>query len=366
VTSGRATFGLKQASWRWWVVLGVLVAASIYAYRGTARVVPRQDTRFGGPTQGTTWSVVLPGPRTSQQVEALQRAIDSVLADIDSSMSTYAPSSDVSRVNRDRRTTPIAVSPRLTDVLQLAEQVSRASQGAFDVTIAPVVNAWGFGPGGDVTTGPDSAALQALRARVGWQQLAVTDSTVTKGHEDIEIDLNAIAPGYAVDRIAQLLTARGERDHLVELGGELRGSGRNAQGTPFRVGIEEPDSGRRAVRLVVGLSDRALATSGNYRDFREVDGVRYVHTVDPTTGRPVSHRLLAVSVLHSQCALADAWATALLVIGPERAWQLAQEQDLDVLLLVAGTNGKVEERMTPGFARAVVADGAPSTATEKR
>lgn len=366
MTPGRATFGLTQASWRWWVVLSVLVVASIYAYRGATRVTPRQDTRFGGPAQGTTWSVVLPGARTPQQVEMLERAIDSVLAGIDASMSTYLSTSEVSRVNRDRRVTPIAVSRQLADVLRLAAEVSQASQGAFDVTIAPVVNAWGFGPGGDVTASPDSGTLRALRARVGWQQLAVTDSTVTKGHADLEIDLNAIAPGYAVDRIAALLTARGERDHLVELGGELRGSGRNAHGAPFRVGIEEPDSSRRAVRMVIGLDNQALATSGNYRDFREVDGVRYVHTVDPTTGRPVSHRLLAVSVLHAQCALADAWATALLVVGPERAWQLAQQQQLAVLLLVAGVNGKVEERMTPGFARAVLPEDAATPAPERR
>ncbi len=366
MTPERATFGLAQASRRWWLVLCVLVGASVFAYRGRNPGALQADTRFGGPAQGTTYSVVLPGTRSPDAVAALQAAVDSVIAGIDTVMSTYDPSSELSRLNRDARTAPIAVSPALANVLQIAAQVSRDSRGAFDVTVAPLINAWGFGPDGDVTSAPDSATLSALRERVGWQRLAVSDGSVTKMSPLVEVDLNAIAPGYTVDRIVDLLIARGEPAHLVELGGELRASGRNARGLPFRVGIEEPDSSRRAVRLVVGLQDRALATSGNYRDFRDVNGVRYVHTLDPSTGRPVTHRLLAVSVLHAQCAFADAWATALLVVGPERAWALAEEHDLDVLLLIAGASGKVEQRLTPGFASAVLPNDTGARTKESR
>lgn len=361
MTPGRATFGLAGASRRWWLVLGVLVAASVFAYIGRDHPRGATATRFEGPAQGTTYSVVLPGVRTAERVAALQQAVDSVIAAIDAVMSTYDPTSEVSRLNRDARTTPIAVTPDLADVLRMATTVSRASDGAFDVTVAPLVNAWGFGPDGVLTTEPDSARLARLRGRVGWQQLTIAGATVRKAHAELEVDLNAIAPGYTVDRIVDVLVARGESNHLVELGGELRATGRNGEGGPFRVGIEAPDSTRRAVRLVVGLKDQALATSGNYRDFRDVNGVRYVHTLDPATGRPVIHRLLAVSVLHAQCALADAWATALLVVGPERAWALAQEHALDVLLLISGPAGEVEQRMTSGFAAVVLPDAMQDT-----
>jgi thiamine biosynthesis lipoprotein len=356
MTAGRATFGIAQASRRWWAVLVLLVAVSLFAYRTRDRQ-PRDAARFGGPAQGTTYSVVLGGPRGDATIRTLQAAVDSLLDDVDARMSTWIPTSELSRLNAMATTAPVPVSAPLADVLRQALEVSRASGGAFDVTIGPFVEAWGFGASARTPTVPDDRTLDSLRARVGWRRLAVTDSTVTKGHPRLMIDLAGIAPGWTVDRISALLTARGEPDHLVDVGGEVRAQGRNAEGRPFRVGIEEPDPEGRRVRLVVGLSDRALATSGNYRDVRVLDGVRYVHTIDPVAGRPVTHRLLSVSVLHASCAHADAWATALLVVGPERAWELAAANGLDVLLLTGGPDGEVQERMTAGFAATVLRDG---------
>ena len=179
---------------------------------------------------------------------------------------------------------------------------------------------------------------------------------VSKDHPALDVDLSAIAPGYTVDLISELLTARGEPNHFVELGGEVRARGRNARNEPFRVGIEEPIPDVRRVRSVVGLSNRSMATSGNYRDFQDLGGVRYSHILDPSTGVPVRHNLLSVSVLHKSCAVADAWATALFVVGAERAWDLAAANSLDVLLLTAGPNGEVQERMTNGF-RSIVLTG---------
>ncbi len=374
MTAARSTFGITQASRRWWVVLAVLFGATVLTYRRAGRA-PDVAARFGGPAQGTTYAVVLGGPRTVAAVRGLQVAVDSLLAEIDAQMSTYDTTSELSRLNRDQRGIPYEVSAPLAAVLREAETISRASQGAFDVTVGPLVNAWGFGAGDDTAASdgdrvPSESELTALRARVGWPQLVidsarrggVTITTVTKRHPQLAVDLSGIAPGFTVDRISALLSSRGEADHFVELGGEVRAQGQASARRPFRVGIESPiatsgDEGGKPqsrVQLVVNLDNRALATSGNYRNYRVVDGVRYVHTIDPATGRPVQHRLLSVSVLHTRCSAADAWATALLVVGPERAWALAREHRLDVLLLIAGAPDEVEERMTPGFAAQVV------------
>ena len=355
MNAARATFGLRQASRRWWVSLLVMVAATFWIYRARTGVAPGAS-RFGGPAQGTTYSVVLGGERPAAVVAALQASVDSLLANIDASMSTYDSTSEVSRLNRNRSRAPVMLSVHLAEVLRVASEVSRASGGAFDVTVAPLVAAWGFGAAARTEQVPSDALLDSLHARVGWEKLHLDGREVTKAYPQLEVDLDAIAPGYTVDLVSAMLEARGETNHFVEVGGEVRARGRNARGGPFRVGIEEPVPEQRLVRVVVGLSDRSLATSGNYRDFREIDGVRYTHILDPSTGRPVRHGLLSVSVLHELCVYADAWATALFAMGPERAWALAGEQGLDVMLLVAGKDGTVEERMTNGFAATVLRD----------
>lgn len=361
----RASFSVTQASRRWWMVLLLLLAASVWTYR-TRTGAGLEVSRFGGPAQGTTYNVVLGSARPPEVVVALQKSVDSVLAVIDSRMSTYDPESELSRFNRDTSEAPFPVSDALATVMRTSARVSELSGGAFDVTVGPLVDAWGFGVPGDVAHAPTDSALQAIHARVGWQKVQVNGNTLVKQHPHLEVDLSAVAPGYSVDVISALLTARGEPNHFVEVGGEVRARGVNAEGSAFRVGIEEPDPDSRRIRLVVGLRDRALATSGNYRDNRVLDGVRYTHILDPTTGRPVKHALLSVSILHAECIYADAWATALFAVGPERAWALAEQNGLDILLLTAGPNGDVQERMTDGFRLAVVRDaGAVDRTTRK-
>jgi FAD:protein FMN transferase len=340
-------FGLKDASRRWWVLLIALVGLTWWMY-----AEPGADDasahRFSGSTMGTTYSVVVRGD--GAELETLERDVESLLAEINASMSTWDPDSELSRINRHRGDDPVTVSADVAEVLEMALAVHAASDGAFDVTVGPLVNAWGFGPDGRPELLVDEARLAALRERVGSSKLVLEGTRLRKHHPELEIDLSAIAKGYAVDRLAALLEERGHDDYLVEIGGELRARGRNAAGRPFRVGIEEPNPDRRGVRSIVELDGLALATSGNYRNFFERDGRRYVHTIDPASGQPVTHALLSVSVLHDSCALADAWATALLAAGPKRAWALAARADLEVLLLVAGEHGEIIERATPGFA----------------
>jgi thiamine biosynthesis lipoprotein len=330
---------------------GLLVARS----RSGAPAVPA----FEGSTMGTTYRVLLGRAVPVERLAELQRGIDSILVEVNAQMSTWDPASELSRLNARADTGPVALSPPLAEVLRLSLAVHDQSGGRFDVTVGPLVDAWGFGaaprPPGTVS----ERALDSLRAVTGSRLLSLRGDTVRRADPRVRLDLSAVAKGYGVDVVSDWLLAAGEAAHLVEIGGELRARGRNAAGLPFRVGVEEPDPASRRVRFVVGLVDRAIATSGNYRNVIELDGVLHAHTIDPVSGRPVQHRLLAASVLHDRCADADAWATALMVAGPDSAWALARTAGLDVALLVSGPGGEVEERVTDGF-RAVLL---PSAAT---
>jgi thiamine biosynthesis lipoprotein len=268
-------------------------------------------------------------------------------------MSTYDTNSELSRFNAHADTIAVPVSAPLASVLAQALAVHQASGGSFDVTVGPLVDVWGFGPATRDTIVPNAAELDSIGQFVGSDKLQLRGGMLTKSDARVRVDLSAIAKGYGVDVVSDFLIARGLANHLVEIGGELRARGVNVRGEPFRVGIEEPDPDRIRVRLAVALDNRALASSGNYRNFYEVGGVRYSHTLDPITRRPTQHRLLAVSVLHSECALADAWATALMAAGPDGAWALAEANGLDVLLLIDGGDGRVNERATPGFTAAL-------------
>ena len=346
-------FSLRQASVRWWLVLAVLAGGFALAYLTRNEPRPEPPARLEGPTMGTRWSVVLDGPRSPERLAALQKDIESLLADVNASMSTYDPESELSRFNRRAETTPVEVSAPLASVIALSLEVHRGSGGTFDVTVGPLVEAWGFGAKKRGDEVPTEEELAELLPRVGSDKLHLDGRMLSKDHPQLQVDLSAVAKGDAVDRVSDLLLERGEPNHLVEIGGELRARGKNARGEAFRVGIEEPDPSLRQVRLAVVLDDKALASSGNYRNYFEADGQRFAHTIDPKTGRPVRHPLQAVSVLHDTCGAADAWATALMAAGPDGAWTLAEENGLDVLLLVE-KDGEITERTTPGFAAALV------------
>jgi thiamine biosynthesis lipoprotein len=353
---------LTRRAPRWWLVLAALVGLSAWLYLRPVRASDGPSV-FDGATMGTTYRVVLGRRVESDRVRALQRGVDSLLTAVNASMSTYDSTSELSRFNGRADTTRVPVSDALAEVLRVSLAVHAASEGLFDVTVGPLVDAWGFGPASRPTQALPQAQRDSLRALVGSGLLAFDGTALRKRDPRVRIDLSAVAKGYAVDVVSDWLSANGAADHLVEIGGEMQARGRNARGEPFRVGIEDPDPNGRRVRFAIALSDRALASSGNYRNFVDLNGVRYAHTIDPVSGAPVQHTLLAVSVLHARCADADAWATALMVAGPERAWALAQANDLDVGLLISTGPGEVSERFTDGFRAAVLPSplsGAPS------
>jgi FAD:protein FMN transferase len=303
-----------------------------------------------GETMGSTWSVrvVLEGLDDQElQHAAVEAAILSQLDLVDRTMSTYREDSDISRLNGAPGGVPVPVPQELLEVLLLSRRVSEETGGAFDVTVGPLVEAWGFGPASGAPLPPSDDLLEELRPRIGYHLVKIDPetSTVVKARTDVAIDLNAIAPGYAVDRIAAELERLGLRRHLIDVGGEIRGAGLNADGVPWRIAIERPQTTRAAHR-VVPLRDASLATSGDYRNFYVHEGRRFSHEIDPRTLRPVTHSLASVTVVHPSAAEADALATALIVLGPEAALELAERRNLAVLLLVLLDDGGIEERQS--------------------
>lgn len=290
-----------------------------------------------GLTMGTTYAVELAAPVGDAERTRLAGMIEAEMAAINRAMSTYDPRSELSAFNGRTDSGWVPASRGLLEVLDSAARISASTRGAFDVTVGPLVDLWGFGPQFRTQRVPDDAAVARVRARVGYRQVQIdlAAGAIRKTHGGTRIDLNAIAKGYGVDRVALILERQGIGDYLVEIGGEFRARGATAAGRPWRVAIERPVEGRRVLGEIVVLRNRAIATSGTTRDFFEQEGRHYSHSIDPANGRPVDHPPMAVSVVADTAMEADAWATALLVLGPERGYALAQARGLAALLVTA-------------------------------
>ena len=302
---------------------------------------------------GTTYDVtVVTDALDDARLSTLGAAVAEALARVDATMSTWQPESELSRFNRVETTDPLVVSADMVTVFRHALAVSALTGGAFDITVGPLVDAWGFGPPGHPPAPPDEAALVRLRERVGWERLAVDAeaSTIRKLSPGLSVDLSALAKGYGVDQVAELLDREGFDDYLVEVGGEVRAAGHAVRGDAWRVGIERPSAGPPAVHRTATLSGHALATSGDYRNTYVLDGQRVSHTIDPRTGRPVAHALASVSVIDPLCVRADAIATGLMVLGPDDGYALAVEQGWPALFIVRAPDGTFEERATSAWA----------------
>ncbi len=304
---------------------------------------------FTGLTMGTSWSVLVHAAQLPLTRPRLQSQFNTILNRVNTEMSTYLPESELSRINESDGTDWLTVSTSLMHVLQAAQDISRLTQGAFDVTLGPLVNLWGFGPEQDFAV-PGEEHIDAALRLVGYERLHLDPaaSALKKANGRIQIDLSAIAKGNGVDEIADFLERLKLDNYLVEIGGEIRARGVNDKNIPWQIGIEQPMAGQHGVRKIIKLENMAMATSGDYRNYFEKDGVRYSHTIDPRTGRPVSHRLASVTVLHPSAMLADAWATGLLVLGPERGFDLARQNELDAYFIIQDDEG-FKEKFTPGF-----------------
>lgn len=324
----------------------------------TAATSPTTTT-FTGRSMGTTWSVKLGevGPPSVDVQAGVQTQLDA----IEGLMSTWSPQTEVSRFNRAETLEVQPLSPPTIEVLRIALDVSRRTQGAFDITVGPLIRAWGFNQGrhDGPWHPPTKTDIEQAAARVDHRQLTLHAEGLSKSLPTLELDLSAVAKGYAVDRVAQWLEQSGIHNYMVEVGGEVRTSGRNAEGDVWRIGIEQPDAGQVAVAQVITMASGALATSGTYRNFIDQDGRRYAHILDPRTSQPVTHQTVSVSVFHEACAWADAWATALLVLGADEGMALAEREGLAVRFVIERDNGTRDVRMTPSFRSRLSAPTAP-------
>ncbi|MBL8265919.1 FAD:protein FMN transferase [Steroidobacter sp.] len=315
-----------------------------------------EELAIAGPTMGTTYSIKVASAPDTVDAHALRVAADQVLERIDLSMSGYRDDSEISRFNASTSTDWVEVSTDLATVVDYALQVSRDSGGTFDITVGPLVAAWGFGAKGEPIELPDATRLAELKAQVGYQKLQarLQPPALRKADAALRVDLNGIAPGYAVDLMTERFRSMQLSHFMIDIGGEVRAQGRNARGQLWRIAVERPIDAEPEPYAIVQLDDAAVTTSGEYRHYFDRDGHRYSHTIDPRTGRPVEHTLASVVVIGPTSMYTDAWTTALNVLGTEAGMELATKLDMPALFIEArGT--ELHSVTTPRFAAYVAA-----------
>lgn len=316
------------------------------------RLNPEHEVKINGLAQGTYYAITY----FDHETRDLQPEIDSFFNAFDKSASVYLDSSIISRINNNEPS--VFADDAFTMVFNKSQEVSAATDGAFDITTMPLTNAWGFG-----FTDPmklDSAQVDSLLQYVDYRMVNLVDGIFIKQKPEITIDYNAIAQGYSSDLIGKILEDKGITNYLIDVGGEVLGKGKKPDGSLWKVGIEKPTAAAddpRSLDAIVNLEDKALASSGNYRRFFMKDGVKYSHTIDPKTGYPVTHTLLSVSVLADDCMTADAYATAFMVMGVEKAKAfIGSHTGLEAHFIFTNRDGGYETWTSPGLEKLIVKD----------
>ncbi len=326
-----------------------LTATLIFTASTTAAAEP---LRLFGRTMGTHYVVTIDSPSVEDAGEALQERIEARLVEINRQMSTWDSTSEISRFNHSRSTEWFNVSAEFVVVVAEAKRIFEYTDGAFDPTLSPLIDLWGFGDDRKKTV-PAAAAIEAARRSIGMQHVDLREEppALRKSLAALQLNLSAIAKGYAVDAIAALLVEQKITSFMIDIGGENCGGQPKANGDPWRAGIESPLNApvpgqELPFSRIVELNESSVATSGDYRNFFEIDDVHYSHAIDPTTGWPVQEPPAAVSVVHPSCMSADAWATALMVLGSGKGLPLAREQELSVLFQYVTETGDILEHAT--------------------
>ncbi|WP_420413761.1 FAD:protein FMN transferase [Roseibium sp.] len=320
----------------------ILMSLTLAACKGGADVI-----ELSGSTMGTNYSVTALDHDRNVDKAALKSALEKSLLAVNAQMSNWDASSEVSRFNAHNSTAPMHVSEGLAKVVQASREIHEASNGQFDITLGPVIEAWGFGAqnAGQRPSADSSALTAALEVAGQTQGLKVNGTQLSKSHPDAQIYLPSIGKGYGVDQMAEVAKNFGLTDFMVEIGGDIFVAGRNADSMDWQIGIETPDSISKKVFQVASVSNMGMATSGDYRNYFERDGERFSHIIDAHTGKPITHKTASVTVLAENTMLADAWSTAMLVLGTERGLEIANKLDLAVLFIdrkaEAGNNGFV-------------------------
>lgn len=309
---------------------------------------------ISGKTMGTTYNIKLVDDKNlSINYKLLKNEIDDLLKEINQQMSTYIENSEISRFNNYDSTGWYNISYEFASLISTSIDVSKLSDGAFDVTVGPLVNLWGFGPEIKNQEIPTAKELLEAKSKTGYNliEVRVDSPSVKKNNPKVYLDLSAIAKGYGVDRIAEFLTSKNIENFMVEIGGEVKTTGKNNKNESWKIGIETPDY-PADIKKILSISDFSVATSGDYNNYFEQNGVRYSHTIDPKTGMPVTHRLASVTVINKSCTLADAYATAIDVMGPTMGYEFALKNNLIIYMIVRADSG-FKEKTTPQFAKFV-------------
>ena len=291
---------------------------------------------------------------TYQHADDLHIDIKKALAEVDNALSPYNPSSIITRINQNRDTT---LNAHFTHVFTLAQRVSEETDGAFDITVAPMVNAWGFGFKHAIEISPE--AIDSLKEVVGYQKIAIEGDKVKKTDERVMLDCSSIAKGYGVDIVARALDKKGVQHYMVDIGGEVVVKGKNPRMKTWRIGINKPVedslSINQELQTILEVSGIGMATSGNYRKFYYKDGKRYAHTIDPRLGQPVQHNILSATVVAADCTTADAYATAFMVMGLEKSMEFCNKHpELNAYFICDGEGDAYEIHYTPGMERYMV------------
>jgi thiamine biosynthesis lipoprotein len=330
--------------WKKWTLLTlVIILGGSLLLSGCGQV----EHQLNGRTMGTTYMVKVVAPR-SAKMEPVQQKVDSMLEAINQSMSTYRKQSEISRFNRLTTTeTDFPISAHFLRVMLTAREIYQLTSGAWDGTVHPLVNLWGFGKDGKLEKIPTDDQIEDARKRVGFDRIVVgVNGSLQKETADVSVNLASIAKGYGVDQVALVLRNHGFEHFLVEIGGEVYAAGQRPDGKPWQVGVNRPEAAAatNAIYQAVALENQALATSGDYRIFYEIQGQTYSHIIDPRTGRPVRNGVVSVSVLADNCTLSDGLATALMVMGADDGLALLNRlPGVEGLIVVRHPNGKLED-----------------------
>jgi FAD:protein FMN transferase len=325
----------------------LLAMLAVWFYR---KKKTEEPIKIDGRTMGTTYHVTY----FDGQNRNLKDAIDSLLLVVNKSINNYDSTSEVSLFNQSKKGVAIRY-PYFYPPLEKSDEVFKATDGAFDPTIMPLVNAWGFGAGRQINL--DSAKIDSIKAYVGFDKIKYSEDSVLKSEANVQLDFGGIGQGYGADVITDFLRSKGVTNMLVELGGEGMAVGKNLKSDkPWEIGILDPNSTseNQFFKAYVSLTDKSFTTSGNYFNYRIIDGKKYSHTIDPATGYPVQRALLSASIFTTDCITADAWGTAIMVMGHEKAIEILEEHpELEVLLIYSTPDGKMETFVTPGISSLV-------------
>ncbi len=323
----------------------IILIASVLAVRLYGKDNVGEPIKIEGATMGTSYHITY----FDKKGRNFKREIDSLLLVVNKSINTYDSSSEVSRFNRSKKGIAFKL-PYLYLPIKKAEDVFYISQGAFDITVMPLVNVWGFGP--DKQHCPDSAMIDSIKTFVGFTKLKLTNDSITKQDERVQLDFGGIGQGYGADVITQFLKSKGITNMLIELGGEGMAVGKNLKSNkPWQIGILNPNSTEynQFFKAFISLENKSFTTSGNYFNYREIDGKKYSHTIDPSTGFPAQRAILSASIFSDDCITADAWATSMMVMGHEKAIELLMKHpEIDALLIYTSPQGNMETYSTPG------------------